>query len=221
MVGPGGDRLYWGSGSTCDACKERDRAQRDDSLPTSRRQRLARGREGPAQPVRLGVPAGHRPALRDGQRPGRDRHRERPGAGGDARRRPQRRLLRLAALLAERAHASAERQLPGRDGAGRLPRAALLGRWARLLHRSQLPARVRGERLRRRVGAVPEPPLRPTSRAGAARGGPRPRDHVRRRVRAPACAAGRPARRPARGRLGTRRRVPDPGARPAPRAALY
>ena len=25
VVGPGGSRLYWGSGSTCDACKERDR----------------------------------------------------------------------------------------------------------------------------------------------------------------------------------------------------
>ena len=25
VVGPGGDRLYWGSGSTCDACNERDR----------------------------------------------------------------------------------------------------------------------------------------------------------------------------------------------------
>src|SRR4029079_3248606 len=114
-----------------------------------------------------------------------------------------RRVLRLAALLAQRAHAADERELRRRRPTRRISRAALLGRRHRLLARRP----IRG-----RVGPVPEPSLRPPRRSRAAapeRDGPEG-ERLRLGLCAPAGALARPCGWPARRRLGPRDRLPRP-----------
>ena len=217
VVGPGGGRLYWGSGSTCDICREKDRRSatilslRPDGTDL---RVVARGLRNPYG-LAFQPGTGRLYATVNGQDEIGTRSDPEPAEMLVVVRRG--RLLRLARLLAQRAHAAPERPLPRRHRAGRLPRAALLGRWARLLHRPQLPARLRRERLHRRMGRVPERPFRPPGRTrpACARRPRAQREHLRRRLRPSAGAAGRSQGRPPRRRLGPRPRVPDPGPRPA------
>ena len=162
VVGPDG-RLYWGSGSTCDACREHDaRSAAILSLrPDGSDLRVvARGLRNPYG-LAFQPGTGRLYATVNGQ--------DKLGTDGD----PEpaemvvavkrRRVLRLAALLAECTDAQAQRPLLRSHEAGRLPRAA------RVRGRDGLLAR---RPLRRRMGPVPEPPLRPAARSRPPPAGP-------------------------------------------------
>ncbi len=151
VVGSNG-RLYWGNGSTCDVCRERDR--RSATVLSLRKDGsdlrvVARGLRNPYglafQPGtgrlyatvngqdEIGTPSDPEPAemlvvVRRG------------AFYGWPRCWPNARTLRLSG------------KLPRGLGGRRLPRAALLGRRPRVLHRAQLPACIPRQRLRRRVG---------------------------------------------------------------------
>ena len=154
VVGPD-NRLYLGSGSTCDACREQNpRSATILSMkPDGSDVRVvARGLRNPFglafQPGtsklyasvngqdKLGTKAKPEPAESVVARP--------PGS-----------VLRLAALLAELREEGARRSLPRSDASGRLSRAALVCGRPRLLA---------GRSLRGALGPVPERPARPEAR---------------------------------------------------------
>ena len=167
VLGPDG-RLYLGSGTTCDVCREKDRRSRailsfkPDGAIWDRSDRAP-------QPVRARLRRRH--ALRVRQRPRRPR---RDRAGRDDRADQAGRRLRLAALLGKLAAAQAAGLVPRRHAAGRVPRAALLGELTRALGRND----DRG-----RVGPVPERALGPEARPGERPD--RPLVDLRRRLRPP------------------------------------
>ena len=181
-------RLYLGSGSTCDACRERNRRSATvlSLRPDGSDLRIvARGLRNPFG-LAFQPGTGRLYASVNGQ----DElgTKTAAGAGRDGCRREERCLLRVAALLAELLETAARRALPGGDASGRLPRAALLRRRARVLA---------WRSVRRSVGRVPERPARPHAHADPARPGwaGDPRHEVRERVRPSARARGRPRRR--------------------------
>ena len=176
VLGPDG-RLYLGSGTTCDVCREKDR--RSGAIlsfkPDGSDLRIvATGLRNP-----FGLVFDGDDALRLRQRPRRPRQER---AGRDGRADQARRRLRLAPLLGELATQEARGLVPRRHAAGRLPRAALVGGLARTLGRDD----DRG-----RVGPVPERALGPEARPGQRQD--RPLLDVRRRLRAPARPRGRAA----------------------------
>ena len=193
VLGPDG-RLYLGSGSTCDVCKEKD--ARSGAILSFRQDGsdlrvVARGLRNPFGLVfdgeTLYVSDNARDDLGDDE-PAETIVRIKQGADYGWPRCWASWRLRQAAGLVPRRHA-----------ARRLPRAALVGEHARTLG---------GDADRRRVGPVPERALGPQARAGERPH--RPLLDPRRRLRAPARARGRATRgRPARRRLGPRRDLPD------------
>ena len=212
VLGPNG-RLSWGSGSTCDACRERDprNAAVLSLRPDGSDQRIrARGLRNPYG-VAFQPGTGRLYASMNGQdelgstsdpEPAEMVVVVRRGAFyGWPRCWPNARTLRLSG------HCGGRRQ------AGGVPRAACLGRRARLLHGPLVPARLSRQPVLRGVGRVPELALRPPRRpdSASARRHREQRDHVCVRLRASARAARRPGRRSPRRRLGPRRRLTDPG----------
>ena len=103
VAGPDG-RLYLGSGSTCDSCKETDRRSAAilSFRPDGSHLRVVAQRA--AQPLRARIRRPH--PVRDGQRQGQAR---RQRAGRDGRPGRGRRQLRLAGLLAELRARTADR----------------------------------------------------------------------------------------------------------------
>jgi glucose/arabinose dehydrogenase len=151
VVGPGG-RLYWGSGSTCDVCRERDRRSatvlslRPDG---SDLRVVARGLRNPYG-LAFQPGTGRLYATVNGQ--------DELGTAGDPEPAEMLVVVRRSALYGWPGCWPNARTLTlsgschGGLGSGSLPRAALLRRRARVLHRPQLPACVPRQRLRRRMG---------------------------------------------------------------------
>ncbi len=110
-------------------------SERDHPLAAARRHRPASRRPRAEESVRSRGSAGDEQALRLGQRAGRAGDRGPARARRDGRHRAARCLLRLATLLAELRAQADGRPLPGRDAAGGVPRAALVGGRHRVLHR--------------------------------------------------------------------------------------
>ena len=199
-------RLYLGSGSTCDACQERNRRSatvlslRPDG---SDLRVVARGLRNPFG-LAFQPGTGRLYASVNGQ----------DELGTKTRPEPAEMVVvvRKGAFYGwPRCWPSYwKRRLEGRcqgvTPSGRLPRAALLRRRACVLA---------WRSVRRSVGRVPERPARPHGHADPARPGwaGDPRHEVRERVRPSARARGRPKRGSPRRRLGPRRDLPHSVAR--------